>query len=212
MGGRGASSGGFGGGGISGNDIVSTTSLISARERYESEVDRTLSVLRDVEKQYGVDVSDVQLATLKGRGVSALAYYDNGGNLAVNKSFFNNEKMDKAMDRSIASGFHPPRGNKSGIEAVAAHEMGHRLTEEAGVRAGLGAWQLDKVSSRIIRDARKESGAKTVSALRKKISGYATSNNAEAVAEAFADVYCNGKKASKASQSVVNALNKYFNK
>lgn len=210
MGGRGASSGGFAGGGISGNDIVSTTSLISARERYESEVDMTLSVLRDVQKQYGVDVSDVQLATLKGRGNRALAYYDNGGNLAVNKNFFNSEKMDKVMDKSIAQGFHPPRGNKSGIEAVAAHEMGHRLTEEAGVRAGLGAWQLDKVASRIVRDARKESGAKTVSALRKKISGYATQDNAEAVAEAFADVYCNGKKASKASRAVVNALNKYF--
>lgn len=43
-----------------------------------------------------------------------------------------------------------------------------------------------------------------------KISGYATHSNAEAVAEAIADVYCNGKKAKSESKAIVNVMNKYL--
>ena len=43
-----------------------------------------------------------------------------------------------------------------------------------------------------------------------KISGYAKTNYAECVAEAFADVYCNGKNAKKESRAVVSELNKYY--
>ena len=44
----------------------------------------------------------------------------------------------------------------------------------------------------------------------KKISTYATHSNAEAIAEAFSDVYCNGKKAHKESQAIVNVINSYL--
>ena len=59
-------------------------------------------------------------------------------------------------------------------------------------------------------EAKKRLGAKSVDSVRSKISGYGKSSNAEAVAEAFADVYCNGKKASKESQTVVNILSEYL--
>ena len=112
MGGRGASSGrparGGGGGIIT---VKETTSLISARERQRAEVDQTLSVLRDVERQFNVIVNDAQIATL-GRGArSVLAYYDSSTeDLAVNKGFFNADKMTRVYDASVASGFHPSRG------------------------------------------------------------------------------------------------------
>ncbi len=213
FGGRGSSSGGGTGGGASGgldpSDIVSTTSLLSASGK-RSEIDSVMSAVKNVFDDYGIDLSDIQIATLKGKGLTTMAYYDAGGNLAVNKNFFDSKKMDKAYDRCVESGFHPSRGNKSGLEAVASHELGHRLTEEVGRKMGLGDWQLDKASNSIVKDAKKKLGLKTTSDVRKKVSGYAKESNAEAVAEAFADVYCNGKKASKASQAIVDSLKKYL--
>jgi hypothetical protein len=43
-----------------------------------------------------------------------------------------------------------------------------------------------------------------------KISGYAKENARECIAEAFADVYCNGGRAKKESQSIVDVMNKYL--
>lgn len=209
MGGRGASSGGVaGGGGVSVN--AQTTSLVSAREGKRAEVDQTLAVLRQVQQQYGLtaDLNDVQLATLDKKNQGVLAYYDINGNLAMNESYFDTQKMNGVYDSSVQSGFHPSRGDKTGIEAVAAHEMGHRLSDVAAQKLGYGDWQLDKVSNEIVRRASKATGASNVSSFRSAISGYATHNNAETVAEAFADVYCNGKNARRESQAVVSELNK----
>ena len=186
------------------------TSLISERERKKEEVDLTLTVLRDVEKDYDVILEDVQLAKLPKRS-GVMAYYDSGGNLAVNEKYFDAAQMDAAYDSCVKSGFHPGRGNKTGLEAVVAHEMGHRLTDIAGVNAGMGNWAIDDLSNSIVQKAaaalKMQHGD-----LRKAISGYAQYSNAECVAEAYADVYCNGAKASAASRAVVTELNKYFPK
>ena len=211
MGGRGSSSGGGGGGTTGGNvNVLSETSLISAREGKRSEVDQSLSVLRDIKDRYGVEVEDAQVVRLDAKNANVMAYYDAAGNLAVNETYFDSKKMNAAYDRCVDSGFHPPRGNKTGLEATVAHEMGHRLTDVAGVKAGNGAWNLDATSNSIVKEAMKATGSKSIKEFRAKISGYAKQSNAEAIAEAFSDVYCNGKKAKKESQAVVNALNKYF--
>jgi len=132
MGGRGSSSSRGGAtGGLNPSDIVSTTSLISAPGK-SAEINQTLQVLKDISDEYGLTLSDVQLATLKGGGLGVFGYYDSNGNLAINTSYFKSEAMTKAYDRSVEQGYHPPRGNKTGIEAVTAHEMGHALTEKAG--------------------------------------------------------------------------------
>ena len=215
FGGRGASSSGSSRGGATGglklSDIVSTTSLVSAREGKEAEVDQVLSVAKDIEKDFGVSVSDLEIATLKGAGKSTLAYYDAGGNLAYNKAYFNAKTMDKAYDSNVESGFHPSRGNKTGIQAVVAHEMGHALTDEIAKKKGYGDWQLDKASTDIVKQAAKKAGyGNKTSQFTSKISGYASSSHAEALAEAFADYYCNGKKAKKESTAIVNEMKKYF--
>lgn len=210
MGGRGASSGGIAGGG-GGGAARTTTSLVSEREGKRAEVDQTLGVLRDVENQYGINanLNDVQLAKYD-KPTGVMAYYDSNGNLAINESFFDGAKMNAAYDECVKDGFHPSRGNKTGIEAVTAHEMGHRLTDYIGEKTGLGSWQVDKVSSDVVTKAAKAAGYKSASEFRKKISGYGAENNAEAVAEAFADVYCNGSRASKESRAIVTELNRYF--
>ena len=196
-------------GGVNPGDIKSTTSLISQREEKPAEVDSTLGVLKAVEDKYGVDLEDVQVAVIGGKGASVLGFYSGGGELAVNSSYFDNAKMTKAYDECVDMGFHPSRGNKSGLEAVVAHEMGHRLTHIAGNNS----WDsLDSTATNIIKKAAKNAGyGNATIKFSSKISGYAKDSYAEAVAEAFADVFCNGGSASKESHAVVNELNKYFN-
>lgn len=207
MGGRGSTSGGMTGGGTV--NVVGSESLVSAREGKQAEVDQVLSVARDIENQYGVTVTELQVVQLKNdRGT--MAYYDSSGNLAINESYFDAKKMDSAYDSCVKSGFHPPRGNRTGLEAVTAHELGHRLTDVAGMKAGDGNWAIDKTSNSIIAEAKRRLGAKSVESVRNSISGYAKQNNAEAIAEAFADVYCNGNKARRESTTVVNILGEYL--
>ena len=217
-GGRGSSSSGGGrfgrGGGVNPANIVSTSSLISARnEGYRNEVDQVLTVAKDIQDQYGVNL-DYDIATLKGKDAQGtLGYYD-GSNLAINKNFLNADKMNKTYDASVESGFHPSRGNKSGLEAVTSHEMGHKLTDEIGKKMGLKGWQLEELSDRVLKQATTKAGYKKNATyqLASKISGYAKSNKAEALAEAFADVYCNGSKAKKESKAIVYVMNSYFKK
>ena len=215
MGGRGANSGGRprGRGGVNPLNIVSTTSLVSEREGFRTEVDQTLTVARDVYQEYGIS-TDLEVATLKGKDAyGTMAYYDSNGNLAVNKNYFDAKTMNSAYDKCVESGFHPSRGNKSGMEAVVSHELGHRLTDEVAKRQGLKGYQLDKVADDIVKEASKKAGyGNAVVKFSGKISGYAKQSNAEAVAEAFADVYCNGKKARKESHAIVDVLNSYLKK
>ena len=207
---RGGKGGTGGAGGGNPPSVDSTTSLISERERKQKEVDQTLTVLRDVEHDYDVILEDVQIAKMKPQYKNrVMAYYDYGGNFAVNENYFDSEKMDKAYDGCVAQGFHPPRGKKTGLEAVTAHELGHRLTDIAGQNAGYGRWAFGKIDNDIVRAAAK-SLKMSHGDLRAAISGYAQQNNAECIAEAYADVYCNGRRAKKASKAVVAELNKYF--
>lgn len=211
FGGRGSSSGGGGGGatgGLNPKDIVSTASLLSA-EGKTREINQTMNAVKKVADDYGINLNDIQIATLTGRGASTMAYYDTSGNLAVNKAYFDTKKMNDAYDRCVDQKFHPSRGKYSGLEAVASHELGHRLTEEIGRKMGLGDWQLDKASSKVMKEAAKQLGTK-VGSVSKGISKYGQKNHAEALAEAFADVYCNGKKASKESRAVVDIMNGYL--
>ena len=202
MGGRGARKGGATGG--AGGFITETTSLLSARETKTQEVDEVMAAVKSVYDWYGVDLTDIQLAKMGARRENVLAYYDSRGNLAINERYFDSAKMNAAYDDCIALGFHPPRGNKSALEATAAHELGHRLNHEL---AG-GDWgKMDAEANSIVAAAKKSAGFKSVDDLRRSISGYATQDNAETIAEAFADVYCNKGNASRASAAVVAELN-----
>ena len=210
MGGRGATAS-FTGGGGGAVDVTNSASLVSARnEGKQSEVDKALTVLRDVNERYGLDVEDALIATLAAKDAGVMAYYDSNGNLAINRAYFDDAKMNAAYDKAVADGFHPSRGDRSAIEAVTAHEMGHRITEEIGVRMGLGAWGIDEASDRIIASAASSLRMKSPGRLIAQLGGYSRHSAAEALAEAFSDVYCNGRNASRYSHAIVNAMNAYF--
>ena len=195
------------GGGLNPGDIVSTTSLVSARETDRQMVDDVLSVFKDVSSEYGYQIGDIELATLKGKSASGVLGYYDGENIAINQSYFN-ARMESAYKDSVASGWHPSNGNKTGLQAVAAHELGHALTDKVGAKMGISG--IDNIATKVINEARKSTKHRGVVQMSKKISGYATSSNAEALAEAFADVFCNGKKAASESRAIVDVMNKYL--
>ena len=209
MGGRGSGSGGVGlGGGNSGPEVnvQSERGLISERERSQQEVDDTLSVLRDVNERYGYTIYDATVADIGASPV--IAYYTRGtDSISVNQDYFDSVKMNEAYDRCVQSGFHPPRGNKTGTQAVVSHELGHALTDEAARRSGM---TFDQVAERIVGEAFGVKKSSTAKAKAGKISGYAAQSNAECIAEAFADVYCNGRNAKTESRSVVRRLDHYM--
>lgn len=195
------------GGGV---DVQGERSLVSLRnEGYREEADQALGVFRDIERQYGVVVEDTKVVKLSANDANTIAYYNYANEVNVNENFFNAERMDRAYDRNVEMGFHPSRGNKTGLEAVVAHEMGHRLNGEIAQRLRGSNLYLDDVANEIVKRASRRLGQK-VDDLRSSISGYARQNNAETVAESFADVYCNGNRANRASIAVVRELNDMF--
>ena len=208
MGGRGASSSGRygGGGGLSPADILSTNSFVSERHNYDISND-VLDVFKNVNEEYGYVIGDILVAKIKGKSNNTMAYYD-GTNIGFNEAYASTKVLNKAYANCVKSGFHPSNGNKSPAEAVASHELGHALTDAVGKK--MGGLDIDRASDRIVKEAKKQTGHRGVVQMAKKISTYATHSNAEAIAEAFSDVYCNGKKAHKESKAIVNVINSYL--
>ena len=217
MGGRGSSGGGRegGGGGVSPGNIISVRDIGSdiAEGGKIAEARDVLSVSDDMLRQYGdsVQLFSFQEAQLGGKDAySTIAYYD-GANIAINQNYYDAAKLEKAYAACVKTGYHPIQGDKTAMQAVAAHEYGHALTDFAAQKMGIsGLNALKTAADRICNEARKLTGHRGVVQMERKISGYATASNAEAVAEAVSDVYCNGRRAAAESHAIVNTLNKYL--
>lgn len=209
--GRGSSGGGSlpaSSSGVNPKNIHNERDLVSERERKRAEVDDVLTVARGISDEYGVEVGQFILADIGGKDSGTLAYSD-GENIGFNSSYFNGENMTGAYDASVASGYHPSRGSKSAMEAVASHEYGHVLTEKAAAKLGIKSPNsMDNAAKTIVDRAMKNAKYKSSMKMASNISGYAKSSYAECVAEAVADVYCNGSKAKAESRAIVGEINK----
>ena len=195
---------GKGFGGVDPKNIHNERDLVSERERKRAEVDDVLTVAREIHDEYGVDVGQFMLADVGGKDALTMAYSD-GTNIGFNTKYFDGGRMDGAYDDCVKSGFHPGRGNKTAMQAVASHEYGHVLTQKAGAKLGIP--DMDNAAKTIVDRARKTTTHKGSISMASKISGYAGHSNAECVAEAVADVYCNGRKASAESRAIVKVIN-----
>ena len=149
-----------------------------------------------MEREYGNIISKANLAVAD-VGRSALGASD-GYTVYMSNKYVKNNNMTKAMKDAEKDGFHPKIGKKTGAEAVTAHEMGHYLSEQAMRKSKLNERQ-------IVDRAAKKIGVK-VNNMAGLISGYARYNYAETIAEASQDVYCNGKRASKASRAIMSEI------
>ena len=208
MGGRGAGSGRARGGGLNPGDILGQRSLISEREGKGALVDAALQTLSDLNDEYGEIVSELSVATLKNnkRSAGVLGFSD-GDNISINEKYFG-DNMETAYADSVKAGYHPSKGNKTALQAVVAHEMGHNMTLAAGRKMGIS--NMDGAATRIVNEARQATGHRGVVQMASKISRYATASNAEAVAEAVADVYSNGSRAARESRAIVDVMKKYL--
>lgn len=219
MGGRGASSGDLNDG--IGREIVSTKDkdIWSYRHNPNNEqfVDNINTTIKEMQENYNglmSVINDIYMANIK-NGDTVTAFWDSGkGELGINTRYGDIKKMAASYDKCVKKGYHPGRGNKTAEQAVVAHELGHSLTSV--VQQKLGSKDFDDVSKKIVKEAQNilNKGLKRkkypgTMKIAKNISGYATSSNAECIAEATADVYCNGSKAKTESKAVVQALHNF---
>lgn len=215
FGGRGADGSGgslSNGGGGEGVNIVSQTDVWTYRHRRDNEafVDDINGAVRQANDDFpgltSDTITEINSSVFGGTDAfNTLGCYGQG-QLDLNSNFTDVEKMNRVYDAD--GSHHPGRGNKSAVEAVTYHELGHAITDHIGKKNGFG--DIDKTSNKIVKDAYKASGAKGGNkAWAGKISGYAQKNYAECVAEAVCDWYCNGSKASTTSKAIMAELRKY---
>lgn len=134
-----------------------------------------------------------------------------GGDINFNPAYY--ISRSKAVSASQSTGFHP-KGNN--VISTGAHEAGHLLEKalidkEAGV-AGKIFWREGTFAKAVVSEACKAAKktlagkGKTNGVLKKQVSGYATTNDSECLAEAVADYVLNGKKASILSKKIWEIL------
>lgn len=203
--------GGLGGAtsGVKSSDIISTRHILTGAGEDTQSFGDVVNTLKEFNSMYGLNTDNTRLAKLKPKS-NAMAFYDGDG-IAINEKYFNSETMNKAYKACVESGFHPSNGNKTAMQAVVAHELGHSLTDAVGAKMGTGG-NIDTFAKSIVNEAMVSKKRTNAEKFASKISGYAKQSYAEAVAEAVSDVYCNGKKARSESRAIVNVMNKYLKK
>ena len=150
-----------------------------------------------MEAEYGPAVKDMKLYAATFSDATTLGAYGDD-TLYMNQKYIKNKNLTQAMKKAEESGFHPKIGSKTGAEAVASHEIGHRLGEIAAKKAGIS-------EKDIVARAGQKIGVKTEN-MAGFISKYARSNYGETIAAASADVFCNGNNASKASKAIMGEV------
>lgn len=215
FGGRGSSSDGpsLSGGGGGNVDFSDEIDVWSYRHNPNNApfVDEINEGVRAIQNDFP-DIMDttqyVQAAKFSAKDMNVLGCYGSG-RLTMNERYTKVEKMNTVYDQSVKSKYHPPRGDKTGVQAVAIHEMGHALTDHIGKKAGTG--DIDATSKVIVdRAYKKVNGRGGTKSWAGKISGYAQTNYAECVAEAVTDAYCNGKNARKESLAIVDVMKQMY--
>ncbi len=144
------------------------------------------------------------------------------GTINFNPNYYQNgdPRVAKTMVQGITTGFHPAN---TGVLETSSHEMGH-LLERALIEMshpGVGAldqlyraqaWSKCTEATNIISEACKmakktaEGKGLVNSQLKAMVSGYATKNNSECLAECVADYVANGENASILSKEVWKIL------
>lgn len=152
-----------------------------------------------MEREYGSAITDVKLALGTFGSSDTLGLCDQeAGIVYLARKYASNRNMTEVMKNT--NGFHPSIGDKTGAEAITSHELGHVLGYRASKKAGISEQQIV------------ERAGKTLGVKGNKVAGhiseYARYNYSETIAEASADVYCNGKNASKYSTAVMNEIKK----
>ena len=177
--------------------VYSSTSIGTAISQGAGLYANEIQNARDeMEREYGNIVSQVNLSVAKLAKHTLGAYGDE--TVYLSSEYAKKPGLTDVMKEAANKGFHPKIGNKTGAEAVTSHELGHYLADRAMAKAKIN-------EKEIVKRASKKVGVK-VNNMAEKISEYARYNYAETIAEASADVFCNGRKASKESIAIMNEI------
>lgn len=206
------------GGGISdigrGVKIGDERFMYSERPNAQMAVEDTIRVEQNVVDEYGDEFKAMNLM-LSDVSDGVLGYYRRDSKIiALSDKYMDRDVMNATYDAGVKDGFHPSRGSKSGVEAVMSHEYGHAVHDKVAQRMGMS---MEDSAARIVTEARANLKGKNgqpvhsnVKQMASAISGYAATKYTETIAEAFADVYCNGGKAKKESQAIVSTMKSYI--
>ena len=145
-----------------------------------------------------------------------------GTEITFNSDYFTNPAvLQKSIDRCVKSGWWPPNTTAA---SIGAHETGHGVEAVLIRTSGKYATRIDQVfawnysyeARDIVNEAVSNVMAtsygqgKTRDQLINAISSYATKNNAETMAEAFADVNANAVNANPLSQEIYKVTQKKY--
>lgn len=214
--GRGSSGGGEGLGTGSAKDIriqnpvdVWSYRHRQANERYVDAINGGVRTIADDFPTVMNDVDRIDTATFGGRdGSTTLGVWSPADKqLAIAKKYTDVDKMNRVYD--AGGDYHPSRGNRSAVEAVTLHEMGHALNDHLAKKMGMG---MDAAAKQIVDNAYKTSKGKGgTKKFAGTISGYAKDSYAECLAEAVCDYYCNGGRAKDASKAIYREMKRIYN-
>lgn len=138
-----------------------------------------------------------------------------GNTITFNSGYFSTPgKLESTIKDQIAKGYWP---KNSSVRSIGTHEAAHAIEWFLDTNnptytyswERVEAWNKCTEASTIVSQACKNikktpyGKGKRVAELIKWISGYATDTRSEALAEAFADYYTNGKNANPLSQEIV---------
>lgn len=167
---------------------------------FADEIMRTRDSLESV---YGESVKDITLMTASFAGEGVLGCYSPMENTVyMNKKYIGNTQLTQSMLAAAKSGYHPSIGQYTGAEAVAAHEIGHGMADYILKNKGVSAEAIVAAAGKKIGIAKQNMAG--------FISEYARENYSETIAEASADVYCNGSKATKQSKAIMAEVKSYM--
>lgn len=190
------------------SDYPSKKALSKVGFKYRNQALEILGALRDLQNKYGERARQVNVAVI-GDPETYARYSPTYDELQINADYFYNAKdVDDAYDETAENGKHPPRGDKSGWTAIIAHEYGHILLTKIAHEYNLG---LDEYAEVVVRNAFGTTDSRAITDKAMTISKYAGNSTEhrkyrEVVAEAFADVYCNGAEATENSRKVAEEL------
>lgn len=156
-------------------------------------------------------------------GVSRLGIMNcNGHKINFNPAYFSdNKKLQETCSEASKLGWWPKNSSPT---SVAVHEMGHAVNRNLITKnpsyeydfERILDWSDETTAKKIVSEACKKTKktefgkGKTNAVLRNLQSRYGATKPAEAVAEAFADLYANKSNANPLSKAIVDEINLLF--
>ena len=164
---------------LAGCDLESAKAVYNAFEQVFSKYPQLIGKL-----------NSVNTASLSAMTYAQCSFGLGAGGIAVNTMHFNDfSKLVRSLEKDIQYGFHIPIPKP---ETIVVHELGHAVDDYLTYTlhlAGFNGWKPKIVSSALRPKVMKACGMK-IGDIRTEVSGYATKDAQEWLAECFAEYIC----------------------